>query len=154
MMTTPEQQDALVRLYEAAKLSGHVYPAAAACEGVDETRWGASGLYLNDNNVFGTKQHVHPIFGTVNLPTKEFLHHAWVVVEADFVKYPTLAAAFADRMSTLVRLQTEYPNYAAALVAKTPEAYLVNVSKTWATNPDRAIDCILILHDYLDLLTK
>jgi hypothetical protein len=35
--------------------------------------------------------------GTVNIPTREFLHEAWVTVDAAWVKYPTLADAFSDR---------------------------------------------------------
>jgi hypothetical protein len=84
-MATVLQLEALVVMYHAARLSGHLFPAVAACEAVEETRWGLTELCVNDFNIFGRKRHAHPVFGTVNLPTNEFLHHQWEVVHADFV---------------------------------------------------------------------
>jgi flagellum-specific peptidoglycan hydrolase FlgJ len=97
-------------------------------------------------NLFGTKQHVHPVYGTINLPTKEYVQGGWVAESDDFVVYPTLAACFDDRMKTLQLLSNKYAHYAAALAAKTPEEFVKQVSFTWATSPTRAKDCISILH--------
>ena len=152
MSLTLDQQGKLIALHQAAKAAGHIFPEAAACEGVVETTWGTSKLYTEDLNVFGMKQHEHPIYGTVVVPTKEFLHGEWMTINAPFVKYPDLASCFADRMDTLRRLAPAYPHYAAALKATTPEQYLTEVSASWSTGPKRGQDCITVLHLHADLL--
>jgi flagellum-specific peptidoglycan hydrolase FlgJ len=150
-MATPEQLAGLKACFIAAKASGHIFPEAAACEAALESGWFASKLYREDNNIFGTKQHVHPIFGTASIPTKEFLNHKWVVVDANWVKYPTLADSFADRMATLKAMAPKYPHYAAALVATNSEDFLLQVSQSWSTDPQRAQKCISILHAHQDV---
>lgn len=117
-----------------------------------ETTWLTSVLGVQDNNLFGMKQHQHPVFVTVNLPTKEFLRGGWTTIDADFVKYPDMASCFADRMNTLRTLAPQYPHYAAALLATTPEEFLTQVSLTWSTGPARGLECIQILHAHQDIL--
>jgi flagellum-specific peptidoglycan hydrolase FlgJ len=150
-MATPQQLSALLLVYAQAKASGVIFPQAQACEVMVETTWLTSELGVADNNLFGMKQHAHPIYATVNLPTKEFLDGKWVVQDDDFVKYPTMAACFQDRTNTLRTLAPSYPHYAAALVAATPEAFLTQVSLTWSTGPTRGEECIEILHAHLSL---
>jgi flagellum-specific peptidoglycan hydrolase FlgJ len=151
-MITQQMQDALISCDKAAALAKHLWPAYAACEGAVESGWFTSLLYRQDNNIFGTKQHVHPIFGTHNLPTKEFLHHDWVVVNAAWVHYPTLADAFADRMQTLRNLAPHYPHYAAALAATTGEEFVTQVSLTWSTGPTRGADVLKIYNAHHGVL--
>lgn len=151
-MASTQQLAALAKVYAAAKVSGCLFPQAQACEVMVETTWLTSELGVQDNNLFGMKQHTHPIFGTVNLPTKEFLHKQWVVQHDDFVKYPTMADCFTDRMNTLRTLAPQYPHYAAALAATNPEDFLTQVSRTWSTGPTRGADCITILHSHHDIL--
>lgn len=131
-----------------AERSGHLFPSMAACEAALESGYGTSSLAIRDNNLFGMKQHEHPIFGTEVLPTREFEHSEWVVVNADWIVYPTYADCFSDRMDTLVRLAPEYPHYAAALVATDPITFVTEVSKTWSTDPERAQKCIEIYNAY------
>src|SRR5205823_14715703 len=106
----------------------HIFPTMAACEAALESShkgiYGGSQLAREDLNYFGTKQHKHPIHGTASLPTKEFLGGEWEVVDAQFVKYPTVQACFEDRMATLKRLATTYPHYAEALAATDPIEYV------------------------------
>lgn len=123
---------------EAAKNGGHTWPQYAACEAALESNYGQSLLAREDNNLFGTKQHVHPIYGTHNLPTKEFLDGKWIQVQAPWIKYPNLAACFDDRMTTLGKLRNMYPHYNAALIATDGETFVREVSKTWSTDPYRA----------------
>lgn len=160
-MATDQEIASLKQVFAAAMEAAVLYPQAQACEVMVETTWLTSELGVKDNNLFGMKQHVHPIFGTVNLPTREFLHGGWTTVNADFVKYPTMADCFADRMHTLVTLAAlklpatgllVYPHYAAALKAKTPEEFLAQVSLTWSTGPTRGATCIQILHAHDDVL--
>lgn len=152
-MASEQQIAALKTVFAAAMDAACLFPQAQACEAMTETTWLTSLLGVKFNNLFGMKQHTHPVFGTVNLPTREFLHGGWVTVSADFVKYPTLADCFADRQATLVALAPKYPHYAAALNASTPEEFLTEVSKTWSTDPQRAATCIAIMHAHEDVLS-
>lgn len=150
-MATKTQLEFLSLAFKEAKQAGHIFPNAAACEACVESSWGTSQLYVEDRNCFGMKQHEHPVFVTVTLPTKEFLGNKWVTVNAPFVKYPTLADCFADRMNTLRTLAPAYPHYAAALAATNPEDFLTQVSRTWSTGPTRGAQCIAILHSHPEI---
>lgn len=153
-MLTPVQIETLKSFYDAAKVSGHIFPEAAACEACVETAWGTSKLYTQYRNVFGQKQSHPPIFGTVNMMTHEQNRSTglWSEVTSDFVIFPTAAEAFEARMNLLIRLQTQYPYYNAALHATTPEEFLMDVSKSWSTDSTRALKCIEILHVHRDIL--
>lgn len=145
-MLTPEQLQWLQEMTIQAKAAGHLFPTMAACEAALESNYGKSQLAANDNNLFGMKQHQHPLYGTVNLPTKEFVDPdgagpqpgQWVVVDAKFVEYPDAETCFFDRMATLRRLRQVYSHYANALTAADATTYIVEVSKTWSTDPLRA----------------
>lgn len=150
-MITPQQKAALIRVYAAAQAAGVPFPDAQACEVMVESTWGTSALFVQDLNGFGMKQHVHPKFGTVNFPTREYLGGRWQVVNAAFVKYLSLEACFQDRMATLTAMAPQYPHYAAALAAKTPEEFLTQVSLTWSTGPSRGQQCVEILHAHQDV---
>lgn len=143
-MASAEQVGWLVSAARAARAAGHIWPAMAACEAALESGWGESELAREDHNLFGCKQHLHPVYGTVHIPTREFVSNAWVTVDAAWVRYPDDAACFEDRMRTLRMLSTTYPNYAMALVADTAEEYVAEVSQTWSTDPERAEKCIAI----------
>jgi flagellum-specific peptidoglycan hydrolase FlgJ len=151
-MASEQQIAALKTVFAAAMDAAVLYPQAQACEAMVETTWLTSELGVKGNNLFGTKQHAHPIYGTMNLPTKEFLNGGWTAISAGFVDYPTMADCFADRMATLERLAPNYPNYAAALKAETPEEFLMLVSMTWSTDPNRGATCMAILHAHEDVL--
>jgi flagellum-specific peptidoglycan hydrolase FlgJ len=152
-MASEQQIDALKAMFAAAMSAAVLFPQAQASEAMVETTWGTSQLCVKGNNLFGMKQHVHPVYGTLNLPTKEFLNDRWVVENDNFVQYPTLAACFEDRMATLEQLAPMYPHYAAALAATTPEEFLTQVSLTWSTDPDRGATCTAILHAHEDVLS-
>ena len=74
------QDDFLSRAFEAARGAGHVFPEFAACEAALESAWGTSRLALEANNLFGQKQSHPPLGESLNVPTKEYLHGAWVWV--------------------------------------------------------------------------
>jgi len=143
-MISPQEQGWLLATYDAAVKAQHVWPAMAACEAALESSWGQSVLAVKALNLFGMKQSVHSEYGTMNLPTREFLDHAWVTVEAHWVEFPDLATCFADRMATLKRLAPHYPHYAAALAAKTAEEYINQVSQSWSTDPQRGENVLRI----------
>ena len=152
-MLTPEQQQFLSSTAQAAQAGGHVWPAMGACEAAVESGWGESQLDKEANNLFGCKQHQHPVYGTVNIPTREFTSAGWVTEDAEWVSYPTVADCFADRMLTLRTLSSTYPNYGLALVSDTPEEYVTEVSRSWSTDPNRAQTCIEIFQAHQDILT-
>lgn len=140
------KQQFLDKASQQAEAAGHIFPKMAACEAALESGYGVSGLAIADNNLFGMKQHQHPIYGTHVLPTKEFLNGGWVVVNANWIHYPDMAACFTDRMNTLRRLSTAYPHYAAALAALDAITFVTEVSRTWSTDPNRAAKVIAIYH--------
>jgi flagellum-specific peptidoglycan hydrolase FlgJ len=136
-----------------AEQAGHIFPTAAACEAALESAYGTSGLAKADNNLFGMKQHQHPIYGTHVLPTKEFEGGQWIVVNADWISYPSTKECFQDRMTTLQRLSSfkGFEHYKAALNAADSEAYLTEVSLKWSTDTARGAKVIAILRAYLNV---
>jgi flagellum-specific peptidoglycan hydrolase FlgJ len=142
---------------EAAANGGHLFPDIAACEAALESNYGESQLAKEGLNFFGMKQHQHPEYGTLSLPTKEFEHGQWTVVQANWVLYPTYASCFQDRMETLGRLSSArnaqgelaYPHYLAALHAATPEDFVKEVSQHWSTDPNRATKVLEIRDAFL-----
>lgn len=146
---TPAQKIFIEKASLAAEKAGHVFPTMAGCEAGEESGYGASGLAKNHNNLFGSKQHAHAIYGTVNLPTREFIKSQWVTVLAAWVDYPDWASCFADRKATLERLSNVYPEYRKALEATDAEEYCRHVSATWATDPKRADHVIAIYKTFL-----
>lgn len=135
---TEEQKKWIADISAAAKKAGHIFPLMAACEAALESNYGQSELAKEANNLFGLKLHRHNIYGIEVLPTKEFTESVWVETSAKWEKYDNTEQCFSDRMDTLFRLKLVYPNYLAAMQSKTPEDYIINVSKTWSTDPDRA----------------
>lgn len=120
----------------------------AACEAALESDYGLSQLAREGNNLFGMKQHTHPVFGTLNLPTHEFIGGEWEACEAEWVKYDDWSECFADRLATLQRLAPEYQHYKAALAAQTPEEYIAQVSMTWSTDPNRGAKVLAIYNAF------
>jgi flagellum-specific peptidoglycan hydrolase FlgJ len=130
----------LMRAAEAARAAGHVFPEYAACEAALESGWGESRLAREGNNLFGQKQ-AHPPLGgtgTLAIETREFLHGEWVTVAARWVKFADWAECFRARMAVLEGLRHAYPQYAAALGAKSGEEFVELVSERWSTDPERA----------------
>jgi flagellum-specific peptidoglycan hydrolase FlgJ len=132
------QQQFLIRAQQAAKAAGHIFPDYAACEAALESAWGQSKLAVEANNLFGQKQSHPPIGESIQLPTREYAHGAWLTVPAMWTKFVDWPACFAARMALLVRLAKAYPAYAEALLAKDGAAFVVLVSRRWSTDPDRA----------------
>jgi len=147
---SPEQKTFLLAAAAAAAKSGHIFPEMAACEAALESSYGRSVLATEDRNLFGMKQHQHAVFETCHLPTREFEKGEWITTTAAWVKYPDWAACFADRMSTLKRLSSTYGHYAAALAAKDARTYIEEVSKTWATDPQRGAKVLMIYEQMAD----
>jgi flagellum-specific peptidoglycan hydrolase FlgJ len=142
------QRNFLDRAMAEAIKATHPFASMAACEAALESSWGNSELAREAFNLFGMKQHAHAIYGTLNLPTREFEKGEWIETTAHWVKYPDWRSCFADRLATLQRLSNAYPHYKAALAAPDSETYITEVSKTWSTDPDRARKVLSIYQEY------
>jgi flagellum-specific peptidoglycan hydrolase FlgJ len=147
------QRQFLDRAAAEAVKANHPFAQAAACEAALESNWGHSQLAVEANNLFGMKQHSHPVYFTINLPTREWegsaLDGRWVPCTSQWVKYPDWRACFCDRLATLERLSNAYPHYAAALKATDARTFVTEVSKTWSTDPYRALKVLGIYEEYL-----
>jgi len=138
----------LQSIAKAAADAEHVWPEMAGCEAALESGWGSSALAREGNNLFGMKQHQHPIYGTLMLPTHEVIDGAVVQVNANWVKYESIEECFADRMETLLRLRDTIPHYARALAAPDAVTYVNEVSQSWSTDPERAHKVVAIWSDF------
>ncbi len=139
-----QPEEFLPKAAAAARAAGHIYPEYAACEAALESAWGASQLAREASNLFGQKQ-CHPPRGlSLTLPTREFLHGAWLTVQAEWVVFGDWQDCFAHRMTLLRALENGCPDYRAALAAQTGEAFVTHVSKSWATDPGRAAKVLAI----------
>jgi flagellum-specific peptidoglycan hydrolase FlgJ len=136
-MITPAQSKFLTDSHTAAVAAKHIWPEYAACEAVLESSWGQSELAVKAHSIFGRKLW-SPAPNVLALPTKEFLHGAWVTVNAYWKMFATMQASFEDRMEIL----TTDHRYAAVLTAKDGPDYLEQVSKVWSTDPNRAKDVL------------
>ena len=152
------QRSFLDRAATEAVKANHLFAQMAACEAALESDYGASELARDAFNLFGMKQHSHPIYGTMNLPTREWengpdghpIDGRWIAVTAHWVKYPDWRSCFADRLATLQRLSNAYPHYAAALRAPDARTYVTEVSKSWSTDPNRASKVLGIYEEYME----
>jgi flagellum-specific peptidoglycan hydrolase FlgJ len=147
------QEKFLLKARDAAVHAGHIYPSIAACEAALESSWGLSRLATEANNLFGQKQSHPPISAeTFTLPTKEFLHGTWQTIQANWAKFANWQECFSARMNLLRTLAPSYPAYKAALAATDPETFVIEVSKSWSTDPQRAAKVLSIYRAHKDVL--
>lgn len=147
------QRQFIARAAAEAVRANHPFATMAACEAALESNYGHSELAADGNNLFGMKQHAHPVYFTMNLPTREWQDSAldgrWIAATAAWVKYPDWRSCFCDRLATIERLSNAYPHYAAALKATDPETYIAEVSRTWSTDPQRGAKVLSLYREYM-----
>ncbi len=146
-------EEFLLKAAATARTAGHIWSEYAACEAALESAWGASTLATKANNLFGQKQ-FHPPYagtGTITLPTKEFLHGAWIHINAEWMSFPDWESCFRTRMDVLHHLSHEYPGYARALAAKDGVTFIREVSVVWSTGPKRAVEVLQIYSRYKNI---
>jgi flagellum-specific peptidoglycan hydrolase FlgJ len=151
-MVTP--REFLDKAYRAAIESGHIFPEFAVCEAALESAFGNSKLCILGNNLFGQKSgSTTKDLPTIPMPTKENVDlnkdgkidsGEVVIVQSNWVKFPDWTASFRARMELLQRLAPRFPHYAFALNAKTGREFVEEVSKSWSTDPIRAIKVLAI----------
>lgn len=143
--------DFLTAAYKAALTAKHPFAEYAACEAALESAWGTSKLALEALNLFGRKQsHDVPVYETLDMPTKEFLHGDWVTVVAHWVKYPSWSACFDDRLALLRRLSM----YAPSLAATNGIDFVKLVSSHWSTDPGRATKVLAIYNHHKEVFKE
>ena len=140
------QETFLTRAAVAARDGGHVFPEHAACEAALESAWGRSKLAIEANNLFGQKQSHPPVGAGFDLPTKEYLHGAWLWVPATWARFAGWTECFQARMTLLRRLGDAYPAYAAALRAPDGDSFVELVSQRWSTDPERGEKVLQVWH--------
>jgi len=143
-----DREKFLVTLRGAANASGCPFPDYQAAEAALESNFGESQLFKIANNPFGAKQRKAPVYETISLPTNEYINGQWIRVPADWIKYPDLASAMKHRMYMLQVLSKIYPDYKKALASTIGENFVINVSRTWATDPNRADKVLAIYNKY------
>lgn len=132
-------EEFLPRALVAALRANHVFPEMAACEAALESAWGTSKLARMANNLFGQKKGQEP-YPSISINTREYLAGRWVVVSAAWPVFPDWETSFLERMALLHR----NPVYADALKCADGESFVREVSKHWATDPERANKCLQI----------
>ena len=142
-------EEFLPRAVAAARAAAHIFPEYAACEAALESAWGGSELAQRANNLFGQKQPHPPRGRSLSLPTREFLHGEWVTVSAEWMLFEDWRACFVERMALLRRLATAWPHYREALSATTGEQFVIAVSKSWSTDPQRAEKVMSVYRHHL-----
>jgi flagellum-specific peptidoglycan hydrolase FlgJ len=130
---------------QAANEAAHPWPEHAACEAALESAWGESKLAKEARNLFGEKKPKGDKYPFIKIATHEVLHGLDVVVNADWPIFPDWTTSFFERMCVLRRLAPFYKHYENALCAKDGETFVREVSKSWATDPNRA-DKVLAIH--------
>jgi flagellar protein FlgJ len=147
-LTKEEQQNWFNMVTKAATKAGCKFPEYVAAEAALESNWGQSKLAREANNLLGLKQRKTPIYETISMPTKEIINGQEVVVQANWIKYPDIETCLKHRMKVLTTLAKVYPNYKKGLEASTGEGFVLNISKTWATDPDRGQKVLNIYNQY------
>lgn len=124
-MAVTEQGIFLLPVRNAAASAGHAWPDYAACEAALESNWGKSDTF-GVNNPFRTRQRVNPVHHTYSL--KIALTPTGAEHFSNYIWFPNLVEAFIYRWETLNQFRAIYRD---ALVAKTGEDFIRNVSAQW-----------------------
>lgn len=102
----------------AAQLSAKKWGVPASvtlAQWMPESSWGQSELAKQANNFFGIKySHLRGDEAYVEMPTAEYIAGKRVIVEAEFVKYPSIAASFDDHGKLLATAARYKPAMAVA----------------------------------------
>lgn len=87
-------------------------PASVSlAQAILESGWGRSQLAQQGKNLFGIKADKSWHGETLNMPTKEFIHNRWTVVDARWRKYATWQDSIEDHAAFFYA----NPRYQAAL---------------------------------------
>lgn len=115
---TPQEQsflDATVPAAQACQQSCGVPASVTLAQAILESGWGNTGLAREANNYFGIKAGAHATPDQyMEFPTAEYENGKRVMVEAEFAKYPSVAASFIAHGLLLSSAQ----RYAPAMAVK------------------------------------
>lgn len=71
-----------------------ILPSITAAQAILESGWGNSSLSQSANNLFGIKGRYNGQY--ILLPTQEYINGQWILVNAEFRKYPNWSASVED----------------------------------------------------------
>lgn len=126
--------DFFTKAYPQAKAADHIWPEYACCEAALESAWGESKLCRLCNNLFGQKSgFTTQNYPTVEIPTQEWQDGQMITVPAIWPAFPDWRTSFSERMNLLRNSN----RYIPALMAKSGEDFIRQVSSIWATDPER-----------------
>ena len=118
-----------------------------------ESGWGASQLTQQAMNLFGVKADPSWTGPTYAIPTREYLHGAWTMVNALFRKYSDWLGSISDHAAFLM----SNPRYAAAFACTDGISFAKAVAAAgYATDPLYAqkLAAIINAHGLLSLDTE
>lgn len=147
-MASAEQLQVLQEMFRCAQQAGHKWPAAAACEAMDETAWGKdfpAGSY----NVLGIKAYPGWTGPTVTADgTEQNPNGSWTGPQVDrWCKFESFVDCFKEQMLILAE-----PRYAAAMEAPTIEEYIVAECAIWSTSQQKGQAVLEIYRAHRDIL--
>jgi len=124
------QQEFISAMYSAAKSSNHAFPEYAACEVANDSNWDEKGLIASANNIFSTRApaKLGTNMQTVWITSKQNVNGKMVDRLSTYMKFDSVADAFAARMKTLKQYRAIYRE---CLLADTGEEFVMQVSARW-----------------------
>lgn len=122
-----------------------VFASVTIAQAILESGWGRSGLTVRANNLFGIKCYGGWEGEVCTMPTREVVKGKNISVNADFRKYPDLAASILDHAKFL----KENPRYHAAFSCKDPICFASAIAKAgYATDPHYANLLSALINQY------
>ncbi len=147
-MASPAQLLFLTQMFQAAKDAQHKWPAAAACEAVCETGWGAH-TPSGSHNVLGIKAYhgwTGPTVGAAG--TEQNKDGSWTGPQPDrWCVFDSPASCFRQQMLIL-----QEPRYAAAMEAPSIESYIAAECAIWSTGILKGQQVLQTYNAHKDLL--
>lgn len=104
---------------------------------------GYGRFQLNANNPFGIKWHSSSGYPSVTKLTKEYVNGRWINVETQFVRFPTLLAAFIFHGRLITSLSGPYSSCASR--KNIAVDFLRCIGPIYATDPKYADELIDIV---------
>ncbi len=115
----------------------------AIAEGALESGWGKSQLAIDGHNLFGVKADPAWHGDILAMRTREFIKSEWIIVPANWRKYPDWLSCIADHASFLLTNPRYQPAFAQCGDA---EAFTRAVAAAgYATDPDYASKIIAVI---------
>ncbi|WP_225365957.1 glycoside hydrolase family 73 protein [Levilactobacillus bambusae] len=121
--------------------TGQVLPSIVLAQGILESNWGTSELYLQANNPFGVKGTYQGQSKT--FPTSEYVNGKKIQIQAAFRAYPSLETAILDHDALLANQYLKNQR----ITSFSRQAKLLQ-ENGYATDPDYAEKLVNLINQY------